>query len=344
MDRKQPARILVIRLGSIGDVIHALPAVASLKRAFPRAHLSWAIEPRWAPLLRDNPFVDQATPMPLDRWRRLWPRRRCWTEALQACRELRRARYDAAIDFQGLIKSALVAAAAGPERILGFHQALLREKAAALFYSHRVRAAAAHVVDQNMELAAALGAADRRIEFPLPVCAPEGELPEGDFVLASPMAGWTAKQWPAAHYARLAELLGESAGLPLVINCAPADREAAEQIAGQAPRGWRRLNVSSLEGLIGVTRRARAVIGVDSGPLHIAAALRKPGVALFGPTDPARNGPYGDTFVTLRSPQAVTSYRRGASLAASMWALRPEQVLQALQAQLARDPVLEPHR
>lgn len=341
MDFATPTNILVVRLGAMGDVVHALPAVATLKHRFPQARLTWAIESRWAVLLRGNPFVDQVLPLDLRRWRRTWWQLENWNEFLAACRELRAARFDLAIDFQGLVKSALVATAAHPEQIFGFHKDLLRERAAGLFYSHPVQSSARHVVDQNLDLAAAAGATRRRIEFPLPDCRPEGELPDSDFVLASPAAGWKAKQWPPAHYAQVARWLRERHGWPLVINCAPAERAEGQTIIEQAPRGYCVLNVTSVEGLIGVTRRARAVVGVDSGPLHLAAALAKPGVALFGPTDPARNGPYGTTFTVLRPPDVATSYQRLNSIAPSMAALSPDQVMQALEAQIFRPSVLE---
>jgi heptosyltransferase-1 len=327
-----PARILVVRLGAMGDVIHALPAVVTLKHSFPRARLTWAVEPRWAALLRDNRFVDVV--LAID------PRRRI----VEAYRGLRASKSDLAVDFQGLVKSALVARVSGAERVAGFTWERLREKPAGLFYSTRARSAASHVVDQNLDLAAAVGAVQRVIRFPLPKGRDEGGLPEGEFVLANPAAGWRAKEWPASYYARLAGLLAERTGWPLVLNCAPGDRAASEAIATEARPGSCIAHVSSLEGLIFATRRARAVVAVDSGPLHLAAALGKPGVALFGPTDPARNGPYGESFVVLRAPGAATSYKRLNANAPSMLALQPEQVFEALEMQLARASVLEPHR
>ncbi len=332
MESPEPARILMVRLGALGDVVHALPAAAALKRSFPQARLAWAIEPRWAVLLGRNPHLDGVLALDI---------RGGW---LAARRELRAARFDLVIDFQGLIKSALVARAAGAARVAGFARELLREKAAGFFYTERAGSSAGHVVDQNLDLAAAAGAQHRTVEFPLPPGVAEGQLPDGDFVLASPAAGWRAKQWPEAHYARLAGLLREQLGWPLVINCAPGEQDKAPAIVEMAPPGSCRLHVSSVAGLVDATRRARAVVGVDSGPLHLAAALGKPGVALFGPTDPSRNGPYGDSFVVLRAAGATTSYKRAGQIAPSMRALDPERVMQALAAQVSRKPVLEPHR
>jgi heptosyltransferase-1 len=308
-------RILVVRLGAMGDILHALPAVASLKRSFPASHLTWAVEPRWAPLLEENPTVDRVVGI----------RRENAHNLLASWRELRENSYDIALDFQGLIKSGLVAAAARPGRTLGFDRSQVREGPAALFYSQSVLTRSAHVVDRNLELAAAAGATRVMHEFPLPAGKPEGELPASDFILASPLAGWKSKQWPLEHYRELARMLREL-GLALVLNL-PASI-ALEPIEGAA------VHYSGLPGLIHATRRAAGIVGVDSGPMHLAASLGKPGVALFGPTDPVRNGPYGGSLRVLRWPGAVTTYKRGAEIDESMRHLSPGEVFDALRASL----------
>jgi heptosyltransferase-1 len=161
--------------------------------------------------------------------------------------------------------------------------------------------------------------------FPLPPGRPEGVLPGGEFVLASPLAGWRSKQWPMEHYRELAARL-RHLNIPLVLNGPPSAGAELAQVPG-AIAHW-----SGIAGLIHATRRAAAVIGVDSGPLHLAAALNKPGVAIYGPTDPALNGPFGDSLQLLRAPDAVTSYKRGATPDASMWRVQPELVFEALRA------------
>jgi heptosyltransferase-1 len=310
------SRILVVRLGAMGDIIHALPAVASLKHSFPGSRLTWVIEPKWAPLVEDNPFIDRVVLL----------RRDGVAGLLESWRSLRAERYDFAVDFQGLIKSALVAYAARPDRIFGFDHTQLRERAAALFYSHETFSRAAHVVEKNLDLAAAAGASNLLRTFPLPAGRPEGALPAGDFVLASPLAGWRGKQWPIEHYRALGARLERELGIPLVLD---------------GPPGSGLEHCSSLPGLIHATRRAAAVVGVDSGPLHLAAALAKPGVAIYGPTDPARNGPYGDSLRVLRSPAAVTTYKRGRSIDESMRAVSPGQVFEALKTMLGERRCLE---
>jgi heptosyltransferase-1 len=300
----------------MGDIVHALPAVASLKESFTGSHVTWVIEPQWAALLEGNPFIDRVILL----------RRGDASGVLASLRELRAATFDFAVDLQGLVKSAVVAAVARPERIFGWDRGQLREAAAGVFYTHRARSAAAHVVDRNLDLVAAAGASFIVRVFPLPCGRPEAPLPEGAFVIASPLAGWLAKQWPLENYLTLADLLQRERNLPLVLNVPPgAPLEHADGVWPHA---------CGLAGLIDATRRAAAVVGVDSGPMHLAAALGKPGVALFGPTDPARNGPYGGSLRVLRWPGAQTSYKRFDAIDESMRRITPEEVFEALRATL----------
>jgi heptosyltransferase-1 len=314
----EPSSILIVRLGAMGDVLHALPAAATLKRTFPRARITWAIDPKWAVLLQGNPDVDQT--LLFDR-RRFASVRSAWTA-------LRRTRFDVAIDFQGLLKSALIARASGARRRIGFDRTSAREPLASLFYNRYVKPEAVHIVDRNLELAKGAGVGRLWHEFPIPTGRAEGELPPGRFVLACPLAGWASKQWPVEYYSQLAPAL-RSDGLELVVNGAPGSEDVLRRIEGG------HVHVSGMEGLIDTTRRAAGIVGVDSGPLHLAAALGKPGVAIFGPTDPARNGPYGGTITVLRDPAAPVSYQREGRIAASMRAVLPEAVIGALRVRLA---------
>lgn len=306
-------RILVIRLGAMGDIIHALPAVASL-RAAGDAGISWIVKPQFRELLEGGGIADEILEF----------RRDGFEPLLESLRGLRQQRFDSAVDFQGLIQSALVARLSGARRVFGFDSPLLRERAAGLFYHERVRSAAAHVVEMNLDLAAAAGAPRRVQEFPLPEGRAEGSLPPGPFLLASPFAGWGSKQWPLEHWLEFAGLVRTEMALPLVFNVSPAQAAALSEKPGVS------IHVSSISGLIHATRRAAAVIGVDSGPMHLAAALNRPGVAIYGPTDPLRNGPYSSRIRVLRLPDARASYRRGAAPGPEMLAIQPREVLDAL--------------
>jgi len=293
----------------MGDVIHALPAVASLKRSYPDASLTWVIKPRWMPLLEGNPFVDEIIPFERDP-----------ASLLALWKRLRRRRFEIAVDFQGLMQSALIATASRAHRKVGLHRSQARESLASLAYSTTVLPHALHRVDQNLELAAVAGATILEPVFPLPEGRAEGILPEGKFVLASPFAGWGSKQWPVEYYSEIARGLD----LPLVVNGPPSSNALLSRISGA------HVHLSGISGLIDATRRAHGVIGVDSGPMHLAAALGKAGASIFGPTDPASHGPYGGSLRVLRAPNAVTTYQRNAEIDGSMRAISPRAVLDAL--------------
>ncbi len=317
MSDKQGA-ILVVRLSAMGDIVHTLPAAATLKKSFPERKLIWVVASRWMPLLQGNPFIDQI--IPFDRvgllpaksaWRRLQDTHAAW-----------------AFDFQGLVYSALIGRAARPKVLFGFHSSVAREPLASLFYTCRVPVKGPHRVERNVQLAEAAGARERSYEAWIPDGVPEGDLPSGPFVLASPFAGWTGKEWPIECYEDLGRRLGRE-GLQLVVNV--PETRAHELVKLRHVQ----VHTSTLSGLIAATHRATAVIGVDSGPLHLAAALSKPGVALFGPTAPLRTGPFGGSMSVLRAHDVETTYKRHARIHASMKAITMEQVAEALLRSLA---------
>ncbi len=311
--------MLLIRLSAMGDIIHTLPAAATLKKSFPERKLIWVVASRWAPLLEGNPFIDQIIPFDRAGLAALWT----------SSRRLRRMHAAWTFDFQGLLYSALIGRAARPAVLFGFDRSVAREPLASLFYSRRVAVKGPHRIERNVQLAEAAGARELVYEAWIPPGSPEGNLPSAPFVLSSPFAGWPGKEWPLERYEQLAERL-RSENLELVANV-PATR-AAEV----AKLRHVRIHISSLAGLIDATRRATAVVGLDSGPLHLAAALRKPGVALYGPTDPLRTGPFGGTLSVLRAGDVETTYKRHAHTHASMKAIAADQVAEALLRSLSR--------
>lgn len=315
----------------MGDIVQTLPAVADLRHACPDGLIAWVVESRWAPLLAGNPSVDRVVPIALGAWRAAPFQIQSGHQVAQFIAGLHAAGFDLAIDFQGLIKSALIATLSGAKYVVGFEPTLLREALAGLAYSRRTASSSAHVVDRYRDLvASATGTpASDLAQFPLPEGVVSTDLPSR-FVLASPQAGWGAKQWPIEHYSSLAARIWCMDGIPLVVDCHPSQRGLAHKIQAAAPKGAVIPHPSTIEGLIGATRAAQAVVGVDSGPLHVASAMGKPGVAIFGPTDPARNGPYGPGIVVLREPTAETTYKRGAEPSGSMRVFGPAAVYKAL--------------
>jgi heptosyltransferase I len=313
------SEILVIRLGAMGDILHALPAVATLRQSFPQQKISWAVAPKWLPLLEGNPNIDFL--LPFDR---ASPAR-----LLQSLRSFRDVRPNLAIDFQGLIQSALLGRTSRPHVYWGWKRGVARESLAALFYTHAYVPNATQRVERNLELAQAAGATSVVFDSYIPPGREEGMLPDEPFVLTNPFAGWAGKQWPLEFYEVLAKRLNE-VGIRLVANMPP---HRAPEFA-KYPTVFK--HMSSLQGLIYATRRAAAVLGVDSGPLHLAAALRQPGVALYGPTDPGRHGPFGGSIHVLRTRDAITSYKRGDEVDTSMRAISVDQVYDKLMSVLAR--------
>lgn len=311
-------RLLIVRLGSMGDVIHALPAAALLRRAFPAATLGWMIEERWAELLcapqtprqgprgAGRPLLDAVHAVNTLAWRSAPFSDATWKEAWRAWREMRAAGYEVALDFQGTVRTALMARWTGADSCVGFESP--REHAAGVFYTHTVEAGGGHVIEQNAALAAAVAGVPAEVpavEFPLDPAAEDSCERRlrlhgvRRFAILNPGAGWEGKQWPPERYGEVARGLA-AMGLRSLINFGPGEEPLARSAAA-ASAGAAEAVPSSLSELIAFTRRARLFIGGDTGPMHLAAALGVPVVALFGPTSPARNGPFATRSMVLRN-------------------------------------------
>ncbi len=386
------ARLLIVRLGSMGDIIHTLPAVAILRRAFPGATIGWAVERRWASLLSsgaalagprspEKPLVDIVHIVDTLAWRSALFSGETWREFRDALGQLRDGRYDIAIDFQGAWKSAILAQLSRVPRRIGFRQP--REKPATLFYTQQVAARGRHIVEQNISLAEELCGPDfgclvapplsrpgepapkrsegarqgggvpqplygtptqhEEFSFPLPRDAAAERAMEQQlhahglhsFALVNPGAGWGAKCWPAERYAEVVRALAVH-GLRAIVNFGPGEEQLARDVeraanavappansvapplsravfAGQGGDVPLAIALQTTVGeLIALCRRARICIGGDTGPVHLAAAVGVPVVALFGPTDPARNRPYSARAIVLRSQvsRTTTSHER----------------------------------
>jgi lipopolysaccharide heptosyltransferase I len=342
-------RLLIVRLGSMGDVIHALPAATLLRRAFPTATLGWMIEERWAQLLcapdtpragmrcPGRPLLDAVHVVNTLAWRMVPFSDETWREAAAAWREMRGAKYQLAIDFQGTVRTGLMSRWTGAEDFAGFERP--REHAAGVFYTYTVEAGGTHVIEQNVALAAALSGVPAEvpeIEFPVHPAAEEDcerrlqQLGARQFVLLNPGAGWEGKQWPPERYGEVAQRL-QALGLRSLVNFGPGEETLARAVEAASCGAATALSCSVGE-LIAFTRRAQLFIGGDTGPMHLAAALRVPVVALFGPTSPARNGPFGTRSMVLRSPlsSATDTAERSAARSSRK---RPDPGLMAITAQ-----------
>jgi heptosyltransferase I len=322
--------LLVVRLSAMGDVIHTLPAAAALRQAFPHATLGWLIEERWAELLctlryprsgprsPQRPLADRVHTVNTAEWRRAPFSFNTWQQMAVSLSQLRGIEYDAVIDFQGAVRSALLAR--WPGAPVRYGDAQPRENAASMFYTRRVLTSGAHVVQQALALAEAVissatiprPTAESRVEFPVDPDA-ESQISSltadaKNFAILNPGAGWGAKMWPADRYAQVAKELAKD-GFCSLINHGPGEDKLAAEVEA-ASEGMARKISCSVSELIALTRRARLFIGGDTGPMHLAAALKIPVVAIFGPTNPARNGPFGTQSIVLRSASSKTDHAR----------------------------------
>jgi len=320
-------RLLIVRLSAMGDVIHTLPAVQALRAAFPQAMIGWLIEERWAELLcapgaprrgprsPQRPLVDWVHAVNL----KAWPKSILAVHTLQQIakvwNDVRSAHYDVAIDLQGAIRSAVLARWSGARVVYGAAEP--RESPASIWYTRQTVAHGAHVIEQNLSVVEAIAGTKLKVpcvELPHDPAAERlmdqrlAEAGPGDLAILNPGAGWGAKRWLAERYGSVAKALADD-GVRAVINYGPGEEDLARETEA-ASEGAAMPMTCSLTELIALTRKAQLFVGGDTGPMHLAAALHVPVVAIFGPTDPARNGPYGTRSIVLRHPESPTSHAR----------------------------------
>jgi heptosyltransferase-1 len=339
----------------MGDILHALPAVTALRQAHPGWAIDWVVEPRWSALLSADvameskigvgrsaarPIVNELHLAPTRDWRKSPVNAKTLHEINGLRRTLRAGQYDAVIDLQGAVRSAVIGRMAGCPRLIGEDEP--RERAARWLFSDRVKTHGAHVIEQDLELASAVAGDDLRPTAPwLPVdVAAERWVDEvmGDdpqpAVLINPGAGWGAKRWPAERYAAVAQGLIDR-GMRVLVNAGPGEEPLAEAIFHSADAAVPL--ACTLEQLIALTRRVALAIAGDTGPLHLACALGRPVVGIYGPTDPRRNGPFGTRFRVLRSPESRRDHTRHAAPEAGLMTIMPEDVLRAADELLAEE-------
>jgi len=340
-------RLLVVRLGAMGDILHALPAVTALRVAHPQWTIDWIVEPRWRPLLASDdpacpcggrgparPVVDRIYEAPTKEWGRHPLSGRTSRDLRDLRLALRGAGYNAVIDMQGAVRSAAIGRMAGSGRLIG--EARPREFAARWIFNQHVSVRGVHVIEQDIELAEAVAGdvlTARECRLPMSAAAEQwcDELLSKEsarpIALLNPGAGWGAKRWPVERYAEVAAGLIRR-GFHVLVNAGPGEEALAEVLVRET-RGSAVPLTCSLEQLIALTRRIRLAVAGDTGPLHLACALGRPVVAIFGPTDPARNGPFGSPFRVLRSAESRRDHTRRNAPEAGMLTIAPEDVLRA---------------
>ena len=335
-----PASILIVRLSSIGDVVHTLPAFMSLRRSLPGTRIGWAVESAAAGLVRSLPGPLCVHEIPAQQWRRALLSPSTWRSMAAVRAEIRGAKYDVAIDFQGLVKSALVARLSGAEA-LGLHGSDARERPATWMYSRTPEPAPpGHIVHRSLHLASLVGAATERVEFPDLYGDADAERIDAElatrglesFVVVHSAANWDSKQYEPGRWAAVGRGVHERTGLPVVWIWGPGERESTAALAEEAGPGNHLAFSTTLPQLAALIGRAQLFVGGDSAPLHIAVACGTRVVALFGPTDPARLGPLApEDRVVCETLSCSHCHRRRCPLGTRQCLedIRPEALVEA---------------
>ncbi len=343
----------------MGDILHALPAVTALRLMHPSWEIDWVVEPRWRALLSvakevpdpdsaetergpAQPLVDHLYFAPTKEWRQNPLTAKTANEIKALRSQLRAVHYSAVLDLQGAIRSAVVGRFAGCPRLIG--EDAPREAPARWLFTERVATHGAHVIEQDVELASAVAGDTLAPVAPLLPIDPAAEA-WCDALLASsgtrpvalinPGAGWGAKRWPVERYAAAARGLIER-GFRVLVNAGPCEEPMADVIVKETSGASIPL-ATSLGQLVALTRRVALCLAGDTGPLHLACALGRPVIGIYGPTDPSRNGPFGTRFKVLRSPLSRRDHTRNPEPEAGLLTIDPEEVLRAADELLAEE-------
>lgn len=299
---KLPRKILIIKPSSLGDVVHSLPFLNAVRHCFPESEIHWVIAKGLEDLLEGNPMVGRLIAINKDLWKKISRAADTARDVKRLFGEIRKERYDLAIDLQGLLRSGLITMASGAPVRLGFAEA---REGSRFFYTDRVKGGRdLHAVDRYLKIAAAMGCESDKTVFPLPPFKNEGSWVRsflkdlGEYAVLVPGARWKTKIWPAENFGKVASMIP----MRSVVVGSSADTEFANEIVSSS-RG-RAVSVAgktALTELVEIMRGARLAISNDSGPMHIAAAVGVPVIAIFGPTSPERTGPYGKSHFIVRS-------------------------------------------
>jgi heptosyltransferase I len=296
-------RILLVKLGSVGDIVHTLPALAALRRALPQAEISWVVERRAAEILRDNPLLDRLIEVDTKALGRGLMSGETLRAPRQQLRRLRASAFDLALDFQGLLKSASLARLSGARRVFGFSRTGLREPASRIFLSKTVPIPKhTHIIWKNLglikgTLGVPIPANANEFEFPLSISSRhEAEASNSisgtgsNFAILNPGGGWPTKLWKAERFGKLADELWRHHGLESLVTQGPGEEDLANTVVRSCDSGKARAVLVSLKGFVALAKKARIYVGGDTGPTHLAVAAGTPVVGLFGPTEWWRNG------------------------------------------------------
>jgi heptosyltransferase I len=294
-------RVLIVKLGALGDIVHAIPVAAALRRTFPSARIDWLVSAKHREILDLVPAIDHRLVI-----------NDGGAGILAVIRELRRGQYDVALDLQGLVKSAVLARSSGADRVIGFASRYLREPLARPFYTEvhdpggggMYHPDETHVVWTNLGMLAPLGIRVAAPEFPIgrveseaarDVAARTG----GRYAVMNPGAAWPTKRWEPSRLAAVAAALRDEHALQSVVIWGPGEEALAREVVAASAGAAILSPRTSIADLVALSRGAALFVSGDTGPAHIAAAVGTPIVGIYGPTRPSRNGPWSPDDVTV---------------------------------------------
>lgn len=335
----RPNRLLAVRLSSLGDLVHTLPVVTALRSAYPDAQLDWLVDSRWSSLIHLVRGIHEVIPL-----------RPSVSGYLECMARVRRAGYSCVIDFQGIYRSAALAWVSGAERRIGRDRNSARERGAARFYTDRVAPSGDHVAEMSMSLAVRAGA-QSPVEMQFPIEVPVQEIKQlrerlrreeaENYVVVSPGGGWKSKCWPAERFGALCAEVWRRYRIRSVINLAPGEEQLGEAVVANSLQAKPIVYCPALPELVALLSQALLLVGGDTGPLHLAAALGTRVVALFGPTNASRNGPLPRGVVIQNHSSQPPNYQRGdyvrgRSYSPEMLSITVDQVLTAVEQEMSR--------
>lgn len=332
--KKIPRKLLVVKPSSLGDVVHSMPFLNVIRESFPGAEIHWVIAKGLEGLLDSHPMVQKLWIINKDQWRKIKKIHGTVLELRTLAEALKSECYDVVIDLQGLLRSGLLTAATKAPVRLGFSEA---REGSRLFYTHRISGGRdVHAVDRYLKIASALGCDTGTVTFPLPLVKESVKIRQlkqeiGEYAVLAPGARWQTKRWPAERFGRLCS----GFRIKSIIIGSKADEALAEEVAAHSEgKAVSMAGKTDVKEMISLIRKARFMVTNDSGPMHIAAACGVPVAALFGPTSPARTGPYGSGNIIVRAvDDCAPCYKKTCRIFRCMDSISAEDVYERIKKQ-----------
>jgi len=342
LDPGKIRRVLIVRLSAVGDVLHALPVLRALKRWRKEIEVDWLVEDRFASLLKNMEDIARLIEVPRRQWQAGRRRKGVLSDAFQMRRILRRRQYDVSIDLQGLTKSGLWPWLAGVPVRIGYGDEDGRELNRWLTNIRVVPdSRLKHVVDRSLALLEPLGIVEPEADLSIPIDEAAASKIDSIYrargwherrlALLQPGAGWQTKRWPPEFYGRVADWLIHERDYAVAVLWGPGEEDLAQAVLGSMNKKGALAPPTDLPELIELIRRGSLFIGGDTGPMHLAAAMSVPTVAIFGASDPRRNGPYGEGHrVVYSDEECRPCWKTRCDRLTCLQQLKPEKVLEAI--------------